>query len=102
MADSERQTNQKINLLNEKCSSGKVTLTWSTDTLGIVVALLEKMMDTTNWELEPNFVVVLLEKMVDTTNWELEPNFPCHLVIALLNKRACAVSFSHLNTFLGQ
>ena len=66
----------------EKYRSSKILLTWSTgtDTLGIVA---------------------LLEKTVDTTNWELEPNF--RLVIALLNKRkllACAVSFLLLNRFL--
>ena len=49
--------------------------------------------------------VALLEKTVDTTNWEWEPNIAVHIVIALLNRGkfllACAVSFSHLNTFLG-
>ena len=59
---------------------GKVILTWSTGT-------------------DMLRIVALLEKMVDTTNWELEPNF-C-LVIALLNEGkllfACTISFSHLN-----
>ena len=65
----------KIKLeLNKRKNACKIILTWSTgtDILGMV-ALLEKMMDTTNWEWEP---VALLEKTVDTTNWEWEPGCP--------------------------
>ena len=86
--------------LNERKNACKIILTWSTgtDILGMV-ALLEKMVDTTNWEWEP---VALLEKTVDTTNWEWEPNVAVHIVIALLNRgKFHTVSFSHLNTFLG-
>jgi hypothetical protein len=77
-----------------------------TVTSGIVVALLEKMVNTTNWELklESSFrlnkrkllgnlklgVVALLEKIVNgvklnlTGDWELEPNFCFQVVIAFL------------------
>jgi hypothetical protein len=79
-----------------------------------IVALLEEMVNTTNWELKPRFRhtmiialrkllgrVAFLEKIVATTDWELEPMF--RFVIDFLNKcklLVCAVSFSHLNTYL--
>ena len=104
-------------MLNKKNKRGKILLTWGTgtNTLGIV-ALLEKMVNMTNWELKPSVrliiallnkrklldIVAFLEKTVDMIDWKLEPMI--HTVIAFLNKcelLVCDVSsFSHLNTYL--
>ena len=66
-------------------------LTWSTGTdMLSIIAFLEKMVNTTNWELDrlddTLGIVAFLEKTVDTTNWELDRLDDTLGIVAFLEK----------------